>query len=172
MFSKSVTPNVLSQAEFEIDYCERLHGEISDNCSGVCIYYKSELSVSECKDFINCGFQESCWCFVTLESKEKLLLGAIYHSPSSTAINTNRFNTLIQRAVDLKCEYPVIFGDFNFATIEWENWSTPHNVSHPEFKFIECLHDNFLSQIINTQLDTEKARPQIFLTWLLWISQK
>ena len=65
-------------------------GEITENCRGVFIYYKTELSVVECKDFTDCGFQESCWCIVTLETNEKLLLGAIYHSPSSSPINTNR----------------------------------------------------------------------------------
>ena len=76
VYPKSVSPNIFSQAEFEIDDYERLRGEISDSCRGVCIYvyYKSELSVSECKDFIDCRFQESCWCIVTLETKEKRCL--------------------------------------------------------------------------------------------------
>ena len=49
----------------------------------------------------------------------------------------------------MKCDYTMILGDFNFPTIDWENWSTPHSVMHREFKFIECLRDNFLSQLID-----------------------
>ncbi|MEW8545748.1 MAG: hypothetical protein AB2693_19680 [Candidatus Thiodiazotropha sp.] len=78
------------------------------------------------------------------------MFGVIYHSPSSTAVNTGRLNILIQKAVELNCDYTLILGDFNFATIDWENWSTPHSVNHPEFKFIECLRDNFLSQMVDS----------------------
>ena len=148
VYPKNVKPDDISQAELEINGYDRIHEEITDSCRGVCIYYKSDLAVTECRGFINHKFQESCWCVVTLETKEKLLLGVVYHSPNSIDANTNKLFTLIQEAINLKFDYTMILGDFNFPTIDWENWSAPHSVTHPEFKFIECLRDKFLSQLI------------------------
>lgn len=75
-----------------------IHVNFSENSSGVCIYYKSNLSVMEV-NFDDCRFEE-CWCIIKLSTTEKLLLGAIYHSPSSSCVNTNRLNDVIHRAVD------------------------------------------------------------------------
>ena len=51
-------------------------------------------------------------------------------------------------AVGLKLDYTVIIEDFNYPNISWADWTTPNNHTHPEFKFIECLRDNFLNQLI------------------------
>ena len=75
---------------------------------------------------------------------KNLFRGAIYYSP-----NSNKLLTLIQEAVNLKCDYTLILGDFNFPTFDWENRSFPHSVNHTEFKFTECLRDNVLSQLID-----------------------
>ena len=93
VYPKNVKPDDISQAELEINGYDRIHGEITDSCRGVCIYYKSDLAVIECRGFINHKFQESCWCVVTLETKEKLLLGVVYHSSNSIAVNTNKLFT-------------------------------------------------------------------------------
>ena len=42
----------------------------------------------------------------------------------------------------------MIVGDFNYPSINWNDWCTSENENHPSFTFIECLRDNFLSQFI------------------------
>ena len=93
-------------------------------------------------------FCESCWCVLRLESNEQLLIGGIYRSPNSSINNSRQLVELINKAMELKCDYTVLVGDFNFPDILWKDWTTPHNHAHPEFLFIECLRDNFLSQFI------------------------
>ena len=72
----------------------------------------------------------------------------INRSPSSGIANSLRLNILISTAIGLNFSYTVILGDFNYPNIDWTEWTTNHNETHPEFKFIECLRANFLSQEI------------------------
>ena len=41
-------------------------------------------------------------------------------------------------------------GDFNYKDINWQTWSlNKGNTQSDEFKFIECLRDNYLHQHVN-----------------------
>ena len=84
-----------------------------------------------------------------LESGEKLLIGSIYRSPSSTDSNSKKLLNLINNAMGQKFDYTFIVGDFNYPSISWSDWSTPHNDTHPTFMFLECLRDNFLTQMVD-----------------------
>ena len=78
-----------------------------------------------------------------------MLIGGIYRSPHSTVVNSRHLNDLITMAVSLNFDYTVLVGDFNYPNITWTDWTTPNRQNHPEFKFIECLRDNYLNQFIN-----------------------
>ena len=78
-----------------------------------------------------------------------MLIGGIYRSPQGTVINSRHLNDLITKAVNLKCDYTVLVGDFNYPQISWKNWTTPNNHNHPDFQFIECLRDNYLNQYVS-----------------------
>ena len=54
----------------------------------------------------------------------------------------------------------LITGDFNLKDINWENYTTPHSETSPEYKFIECLRDNFLFQHVKhfTRCQNEQTR--------------
>ena len=78
-----------------------------------------------------------------------MLIGAIYRSPNSNVANSRQLIELISRAVGLKYDYTVLVGDFNYPNINWKDWTTPFNHTHPEFQFIECLRDNFMNQYIS-----------------------
>ena len=121
------------------------------NSRGVCIQVKNGLSFQGCKVLNDFSFNESCWCVLKLKSGETLLVGGVYRrrSPSSNTVNIRRLNNLINMALSLKYDYGIIVGDFNFQTISWQNWTTPNSQNHPEFHFLECLRDNFLSQFIS-----------------------
>ena len=86
-----------------------------------------------------------------LQSNEKMLIHVcgIYRSPSSNITNSRHLNDLINVALNLKYDYNIIVGDFNYPTISWKEWTTPSSQNHPEFLFIECLRDNFLNQFVS-----------------------
>ena len=83
--------------------------------------------------------EESCWCTILLSTNEKLLLDAVCKSPSSTENNSKKIVTLINSAMSIKCDYTLIVVDFNYPSISWEDWITPHDVNHSEFLFLEYL---------------------------------
>ena len=95
------------------------------------------MTVEPCEKLNNIAFQEACWCYVTLKQGDKLLIGAIYRSPSSTMPNTNRLIELINSTAQENLQYILIVGDFNFPSINWSNYYTLHMVDHPEYRFIE-----------------------------------
>ena len=73
------------------------------------------------------------------KSNEDLLLGAIYRSPSSSEMNSRQLVSLINLAMNCKCSQTVVIGDFNFPTIDWNDWSTPHDSNHSDYLFFEFL---------------------------------
>ena len=42
----------------------------------------------------------------------------------------------------------VLVGDFNIPEIDWLSWNTVKSESHYSFKFLECLRDNYLEQLV------------------------
>ena len=54
---------------------------------------------------------------------------------------------LIREAASKSYSHVLMMGDFNYPDINWKNWTTKsENTDNQEFKFIECIRDNFLSQ--------------------------
>ena len=123
--------------------------QVTEKCRGVCIYIRDGLSFRECTNLNNSAFNESCWCILRLNSNEQILIGGIYRSPNCSAINSKKLLELINTAVNLKYDYTVLVGDFNYPNISWKDWTTPYNHTHQEFQFIECLRDNFMNQFIS-----------------------
>ena len=135
--------------ELKIDGFNVIIGKETDKCRGVCIYLRNGLSFRECTNLNNSNFSESCWCVLKLDSNEQMLIGAIYRSPNSNVANSRQLIEFINTAVGLKYDYTVLVGDFNYPNINWKDWTTPFNHTHPEFQFIECLRDNFMNQYIS-----------------------
>ena len=148
-FPKTVSSTAIDNSELKIEGYEIIKEIVVEKSRGVCIYYNTNLSVQECKVLNDYSFEESCWCTLLLSTNEKLLLGAVYRSPSNTENNPKTIVNLINSAMSIKCDYTLIVGDFNYPSISWEDWITPHDVNYSEFLFLECLSDNFLHQIID-----------------------
>ena len=117
----------------------------SDGNRGVIIYARSDLNVSP-HVYLNDIYGDASWCDWIVDSK-KVLLGAIYRSPSSTD-SCVTINRLLNEATSLS-QTLLITGDFNMKDINWENYTTIHNETHYEYDFIECIKDNFLFQHIS-----------------------
>ena len=73
--------------EMKFDGYTYFQGRTSEKSRGACIYCKGLLSAQDCKLLNEHEYDESCWCEIKLESSEKLLIGEIYRSPSSTKKN-------------------------------------------------------------------------------------
>ena len=147
-FPKTTNATDLDLVEFSIEGFSLYISKVEEKSRGVGIYVNETLSSTECSVLNNCNFKESCWYEIILKNNDKLLIGAIYRSPSSGTANNLKLNQMISTAVGLNHSYLVVLGDFNYPGINWTDWTTIHNESHSEFLFIECLRDNFLSQEI------------------------
>ena len=65
---------------------------------GVCIYTHESLGAIECREMADAEGVESVWCEVKMTGKDKLLIGCIYRSPNSNAINDARINATLKKA--------------------------------------------------------------------------
>ena len=82
-----------------------------------------------------------------------LVFACIYRSPtkSDTSNENNiRLNKLIYDiSSSKKYSHKCFVGDFNFPTINWENWTTKHVEESKEEKFLGTLRDSFLHQNVD-----------------------
>ena len=114
---------------------------------GVLIYTKKSLQASPSNVEKFCDFEESCWCEVSLEGVDHLLIGCIYRSPNSDIHNNAKLNTSLRKVCESAiASHILICGDFNYPEIEWIDETTPANPHHPATLFMECLRDCFLFQ--------------------------
>ena len=148
-FPKNMDSTHIKNVEMKLEGYAYFHGKISEKSRGVCIYCKESLSAQDCKLLNDDVYEESCWCEIKLPNSEKLLIGGIYRSPSCSVNNTYKLNDLIGLAMSMQYNYTVVAGDFNFPSINWDDWTTTESDNHSSFKFIECLRDNYLTQFIN-----------------------
>ena len=109
---------------------------------GVALYVRSELSCVRRDDIVEVNFPETLWCNID-SNKESTLIGVCYRAPDSLQLQDEALYSLLGK-VSLE-QNVTIMGDFNFRELNWGNLETIDE-SH---LFIECLRDNFLSQLVN-----------------------
>ena len=148
-FPKNMDSTHIKNVEMKLEGYTYFHGRTSEKSRGVCIYCKESLSAQDCKILNDDVYEESCWCEIKLHNSEKLLIGGIYRSPSCSVNNTYKLNDLIGLEISMQYNYTVVARDFNFPSINWDDWTTTESDNHSSFKFIECLRDNYLTQFIN-----------------------
>ena len=111
---------------------------------GTGLYMKNSLNAAECKELNSHKFQESVWCTFKSDNNLSVLLGCVYKSPNTDAINVEHLYDLLIRASRLKFDKICIVGDFNYRTVNWNGeWS-----NESDEKFVECVRDAFLSQMV------------------------
>ena len=98
-------------------------------------------------------FDEACIIEVRLADRDLLAFACLYRSPTRTRSsdkNNAMLNLLIKTiSKDKKYSHKCFIGDFNFPTINWENWTTPHIEESKEEKFLEAIRDSFLLQHVD-----------------------
>ena len=98
----------------------------------------------ECETLNTQPFEESVWCTFTSNNNEKVLIGCIYKSPSSTPENIDELYKLMKHDELGTHDKVCIVGDFNFPTINWKGeWTNEENNT-----FCESLRESFLCQMV------------------------
>jgi hypothetical protein len=67
---------------------------------GIVLFVKNYINVSKISIFSE-NFNESVWCEIIVSQNEKLLVGLIYRSPSSSQQNNDMLLSTINRAIEL-----------------------------------------------------------------------
>ena len=113
-----------------------------ENKRGVALYLHKDLKAFECDIFDNVEFEESVWCQFVSVNGEKVLIGCIYRSSSTTNENKTKLFQILKSEKLTQFDKVCIVGDFNFPSMKWDgSWEGEENND-----FMECLRDSFLTQ--------------------------
>lgn len=87
-----------------------------------------------------------------LSGNDTMVFGCFYRSPTSNpdSIKNNEHLNSLKKDLSSNKKYShrCFVGDFNFRTIDWSGWSSPHGEESKEEKFLEAVRDSFLFQHI------------------------
>ena len=93
-------------------------------------------------------FKEHLWVLIPLLNNDSLRIGYIYRSPTANlTVSTNSLCDLLSAAAT-SCSHLLIYGDFNYANIDWTNNIGYTNDSYVQ-QVIDELNDLFLYQHVN-----------------------
>ncbi len=113
---------------------------------GIVLYTHKDIRATEYK--LKSDFIESVWVTAKLNKNDKLLIGLVYRSPSSTDDNSKLLNDMIRSQCSRGFSHVLIMGDFNMNSINWNTWTTNKAVDSTEYNFIETVRDSYLHQHI------------------------
>ena len=131
------------ELEFKLSGYQLLYNK--NPSRGIITYVKESINVSEHKELNDFGFQECVWCTLNINSTS-ILLGCIYRSPSSNLeCSTINLINMLSSLESFKHDKIIITGDFNYPGI---NWNNTINTPDVESKFLNCINDLFLQQIV------------------------
>ena len=145
-----VTEVVPKNTSLPVQTCElQIQGyELFTNltsCSrGVLIYTKTGLGAvfSEVND--TCKADGSCWCEIRLHGNDRLLIGCVYRSPSSSSANNDLLVSDLKNICSKNFSHMLICGDFNLPDVKWsENCTCDSQLST---LFVEGFRDCFIHQ--------------------------
>ena len=138
---------------------------------GIIVYTHNCLEKSAVQIKLSSSFEEACLVEIRLRNGDTLLFGCIYRSPTQTessADNNENLNKLLKLIYSKKYSHICLVGDFNYRNINWKTWTTPHDESSKESKFLDVLRDCFLFQhveeVTRTRGNDEPSLIDLILT--------
>ncbi|MCP3853075.1 MAG: hypothetical protein GY694_23025, partial [Gammaproteobacteria bacterium] len=115
---------------------------------GTALFIKDNLECTPLTLYENV-FSPCNICKIDVDKDNTFIFGVIYRSPSSTDEENVKVNELVNKLCnDFYKKKIVLVGDFNYPDIDWKNDTCDKNVNHKASKFLECVHKNYLSQLI------------------------
>ena len=112
---------------------------------GVIIYTKEYLNAKYFDGFEDIACRENIWITFKTSNNEKVLIGNIYHSGSSSEANTEKLHDILKSPIYSQYDCVYICGDFNYPTIHWEGGWT----NEKDNKFVEAYREGFLFQHVD-----------------------
>ena len=94
---------------------------------------------------IDHDFKECVLVKVNLRNRNKLLVGCIYKSPSSSDENHDKLNELLLHVSKLEDSYTHILLTCDFPDIDWNSWTAKEK---SRLNFLECVRDCFFQQVV------------------------
>ena len=105
-----------------------------------------------CEPLAHLEIEEAVWCLATLRNQNRLLIGTIYRSPTSSHANDRKLNealSSIGNFCDCSEHLIIIIGHLNAPTIDWSNLSCLNGGSSFAHEFINSIQDSFLTQHVS-----------------------
>ena len=115
---------------------------------GLLLYIDARLEAVEVK--LDTDFEECLFVKVQVNSRDKLLIGLVYRSPSGTNENNERLGELMRMLNKAEYSHILVMGDFNYPGIEWDTWNVKgDSTTSQEYRFMESVQDSYLFQHIS-----------------------
>ena len=116
-------PSSVNDGELGIDGYTLYRGDHSDGMGGpgkgAALYVQNKLNHAGIPEFDNIDFDCSAWSVVKLTGNKSLLVGVVYRSPNSHALNNENLLKLLRKAFTSNFDHVMLCGDFNLPLIEW-----------------------------------------------------
>ena len=119
---KNTTRSTLdSNTEYAIEGYNMYQGKYPKR--GVIMYIAGQLHSTRVDELTDHQHEEQIWCSVKTVGGKTVLIGNIYHSPSSTHENYENLIRCINESGRLGYDNLIIVGDFNMPNIDWDTWN-------------------------------------------------
>ena len=109
---------------------------------GVALYVRESLRTCEIIPTDPCD--DTVWCEIRINDKERLLVGVVYRSPSSTEEENRNLIKLMNEMAGMKHKSLLIMGDFNYPDIDWVTLTASEG--RQAMEFLENCREWFLYQ--------------------------
>ena len=112
---------------------------------GVCLFVKDGFDIVRLTE-IEKIFQPSIFCKITPKGgKDSIIFGVVYRSPSydNNAIICEQLHKLYK---DIRDQQVIVVGDYNYPEINWKDDKCNTKDTHPAWKFLDVIHENFIFQ--------------------------
>ena len=140
----------LSESQYKLDGYELFTNNLrKKEGRGVVMYVHKSIEASICE--VKNQTRDSLWLQISLNNNDKLIVGCIYRSTSSTNEDNKKLLEMCKYFNEIKCSHLLILGDFNLPKVDWEEWdSATTNPEDLENQFLECARDAFLYQHVHS----------------------
>ena len=114
---------------------------------GTILYVSNKLEHRSCRPLNTQDFESSAWCWIIEKGGKKILVGSVYRSTSSSAVNNRKLLEKLFKANEVAGENRLLLlGDFNVPKIDWTDKMLIRGAEQIEAQFLDVINDCFLYQ--------------------------